>query len=62
MNEFLRFILSELRGAVGLAIIAAAGCIIVIFLAAWIYGYVNRENPKAKKFPLGSAVSAALLV
>ncbi len=62
MNEFLRFILSELKGALGFAIIAAAGCAFVIFLAAGIYGYVKRGDPNAKKFPLGRAVSTAMLL
>lgn len=59
MHDFLKLILSELRGAVGAAIAAAIICVLLIFLAAGIYYRIYRGE---RKFPLGRAVSAALLV
>ncbi len=59
MNEFLKLILSELHGAVGAAAVAAVICVTVVCAFAGIYYAVYHGE---RKFPLGRAVSAALLV
>lgn len=59
MNEFLKLILSELHGAVGAAAVAAVLCVAAVCASAGIYYAVYHGE---RKFPLGRAVSAALLV
>lgn len=58
MNEFLKLILSELRGAVGIAAAAVILCVIGIFAAAYIYDRVHKGT---KKFPLGRAAAISAL-